>query len=708
MHGYKYMCYWSQFLKKGVISFKTGVIKMQANKRINPKARLLIASIIILVALASIILILGLKSGNTYKYAQKLDYAIDSPSRMSLILKEHPDIFALKSLKLSGSYKGSGNYSIYLNDESGNRYLAAANDDDKSSTKEKNHVFRKSCIETCGLNLSQIYFDIYIEIDSGNLSITEISYVLEDLSKSEETSLTGAAIAETEIESDTKVDDSFLQELAPNTNHDQKFFIRVGVEQNIKKTRGVIRFNLSSIPEGTDINSAQLRLFFFRIPGADSFADKTHSVHRILPGRNWSESTVTWNSINSTDFWSSPGGDFNPNATDSVIINSQKMGFIYWNVTKDVQYFISTGNNFGWVIKEQEENESFTRRDYRSSEYFQNPSQRPALIINFSDLQAPRVRIIEPLGEIFSQSQPVNITANVTDNINISAVYASILFPNSSSQLFQLFDYNGDSIFNNTVIDTNATGIYNITIIASDDSGNINSTEKTFFIIKDTAPPIINSANASPDNVDPGNIINITANVTDNVAVDAVIFELIDFNSSKINYTMSGTGTDIYFFDALNTTMPSGLYFFTIYANDTSGNSAAPKTGNFTINSLVSISLKNTPINFSTSEAGFIVNASVSQGFPLIINNTGNVNANITIYGLDLIGQDIPSYFINITNVLYSFNQSNISTALDSTPVFLITLNTSQSESIFFRLMIPLGTLAQQYHGNVTLSAVQT
>ncbi|MBN1645378.1 LamG domain-containing protein [Candidatus Woesearchaeota archaeon] len=97
------------------------------------------------------------------------------------------------------------------------------------------------------------------------------------------------------------------------------------------------------------------------------------------------------------------------------------------------------------------------------------------------DTIPPSVNNITPLaGTNFSKDSRVDITADVTDNIMVDTVFASITHPDLSVILLQLFDDDNDNIYNNSII-ANQQGWYHVTIIANDTSGNINNTEGTNF-----------------------------------------------------------------------------------------------------------------------------------------------------------------------------------------------------------------------------------
>lgn len=98
----------------------------------------------------------------------------------------------------------------------------------------------------------------------------------------------------------------------------------------------------------------------------------------------------------------------------------------------------------------------------------------------------------------------------------------------------------------------------------------------------DTTPPNISNVQADPDPAGPGDDVRISAEVSDGVALSEVIVEVRDPSGTAItNVTMSydSTNDEYYLTDSYNT---EGTYWFTIWATDTSSNSAS-ETGSFEV-----------------------------------------------------------------------------------------------------------------------------
>jgi hypothetical protein len=222
----------------------------------------------------------------------------------------------------------------------------------------------------------------------------------------------------------------------------------------------------------------------------------------------------------------------------------------------------------------------------------------------------------------------------------------------------------------------------------------------------DSTNPVINEINDTPDPVDPGATINFTANVTDNVDVSAA---WVGIEGTNYSMTQSGS-TDIWYYDTFDTNIAPGTYNYTVYANDTTNNPATPVSGNFTINTLISLSLTSAPINFTSVQPGNTVNASVGFGWPVYVENIGNVNENVSVKGTNLVGETNPAYTITVINVEWdtveAFPTGN---PLTFTYEQLIgNLSVDDNVTVYFRLNAPLNIISQNYTGNVSFTSVQT
>ena len=204
--------------------------------------------------------------------------------------------------------------------------------------------------------------------------------------------------------------DSFIRSGAKNTNEGANTILMV---QKAGQKRTLVHFDLSGAPSNT-VSKATLRLYIAYNGGNWGHVnDRIVEVHKL--SSNWTEGNganfipkgldedlepekdrgngpgVTWNcatdsaiqnkKVGCDSKWT--GGNFAKKITDDkTISNSMLNTWIEFDVTKDVNSFLSgNSNNFGWIIKKGNENNS-GRIGFVSNE---GPSSlRPELVLDFS------------------------------------------------------------------------------------------------------------------------------------------------------------------------------------------------------------------------------------------------------------------------------------------------------------------------------------
>ncbi|HEX9654377.1 MAG TPA: DNRLRE domain-containing protein [bacterium] len=158
--------------------------------------------------------------------------------------------------------------------------------------------------------------------------------------------------------------------------------------------RGVIAFDLSSIPAVASVQSVTLTLnMSMTNPGASTIA-----LQRLLA--DWGEGTsfntggvgapatagdATWiHRFFNSELWNSAGGDFSATVSASVLVGGN--GPYTWGPTPqmiaDVQDWVSNpSQNFGWIIiGDEEQLQTAKRFDTKEND---NPGARPLLTVTF-------------------------------------------------------------------------------------------------------------------------------------------------------------------------------------------------------------------------------------------------------------------------------------------------------------------------------------
>ena len=169
---------------------------------------------------------------------------------------------------------------------------------------------------------------------------------------------------------------------------------RTGTNGGGTLRRGLLRFDLTSIPVGSTVTSVSLRLYMSQTSGGASDC----RLHRVQQA--WGEGAsfafggggtlpeandVTWtHRIWPTAQWSVPGGVYSPAASATRSVNG--VGTYTWASTPalvaDVQGWVNDrASNFGWALVGDEVTLNSAKKfEARESG---TPAYRPALIVNY-------------------------------------------------------------------------------------------------------------------------------------------------------------------------------------------------------------------------------------------------------------------------------------------------------------------------------------
>jgi hypothetical protein len=188
--------------------------------------------------------------------------------------------------------------------------------------------------------------------------------------------------------------------------------IYAGMNNSTSKRRGLIAFDLSSIPTDSIINSVELDLWLAQVSGGEDPAipTRTIGVHKLL--RDWGEGTIksgagqgddanagdaTWmHRFHDTAYtWRSLGGDGDyavaPSASMSVGTTfDTKYTWSSTTMIADVQGWVNDPtSNFGWLLKGDESTKG-TFRTFWSREADQlDGAYKPKLVIYYTAVPEP-------------------------------------------------------------------------------------------------------------------------------------------------------------------------------------------------------------------------------------------------------------------------------------------------------------------------------
>lgn len=195
-------------------------------------------------------------------------------------------------------------------------------------------------------------------------------------------------------------------------------------------SRGLVRFDLSSIPAADRIDWATLDLYTQSVAGAETTAI---AVHRVT--RSWTEGTglgsltlngASWMSTNGLVTWISPGGDFAASPSASEFVPAAIDHWQSWEITDLVNaWHDSASANFGAILKIGSESTGAGRvRAFQSSDAG-NATLNPRLTL-----------YVTPNGNIPSavDSARAEITPNATSaGSSTSYTYSILTFASAKS-----------------------------------------------------------------------------------------------------------------------------------------------------------------------------------------------------------------------------------------------------------------------------------
>ena len=174
--------------------------------------------------------------------------------------------------------------------------------------------------------------------------------------------------------------------------------------------RGLIAFDVSSIPADAVIESATLTLNLSRAAAA---GPGNIFIHRVT--RDWGEGAsnagdpggsgatvapgdATWNfNFYNTSMWTDRGGDFFPGPSSArFILDLGKYNFNDSPMATDVAGWVANpATNFGWIIRGNEETLNSAKRfDTRENPV---PENRPVLIVTYA-VPEPAGALVLPAG----------------------------------------------------------------------------------------------------------------------------------------------------------------------------------------------------------------------------------------------------------------------------------------------------------------------
>ena len=189
---------------------------------------------------------------------------------------------------------------------------------------------------------------------------------------------------------DTTAKDAYILSDSPTTNTDGNGYMVVG-ENNaaVSVTRGLIQFDLSSIPAGSTIDSATLYLTLREAGSFRASNNRTMRAYRLL--QNWVEAQATWNIYSTGNNWGTAGAGNTTTDREATDIGTVAMA------TTDADESEKTITLTASKIQEMITGGSFTNNgfllqmDTETDDQYQfydstvaNSTNRPKIVVNYT------------------------------------------------------------------------------------------------------------------------------------------------------------------------------------------------------------------------------------------------------------------------------------------------------------------------------------
>ena len=187
------------------------------------------------------------------------------------------------------------------------------------------------------------------------------------------------------------VADTFISEhfAGPNGSAAEMVMGTQGIVANGARNRGLVKFDLSSIPTNAFIDSVSLRVNVNKFAsGGEGSLFHLHVVK--LP---WTESASTWFIRSAGQNWTAPGGaagtDYAEVSSGNTFVGGT--GATTFETTiglvADVTAWLnSPASNYGWLIKTEDESVEFTAGRFSARE---NPNTSPKLTVQYTVAPPP-------------------------------------------------------------------------------------------------------------------------------------------------------------------------------------------------------------------------------------------------------------------------------------------------------------------------------
>lgn len=213
----------------------------------------------------------------------------------------------------------------------------------------------------------------------------------------------------------TPTNDTYLDFQNPGKNFGANSTFSID-GQTSQVNRAILKFDLSSLPAGATITTANLQMVATNVQTNTGFNIDVHPMTR-----DWLEGTGTgnagspnWTQYSGVNTWTTAGGDYNATAESSTIVSTT--GTYNWSVTNMVNsWYTIPANNFGMLLKFTNENTANQNKIFASKENATTANQ-PLLAVTYTVTGTSGSLVLDATEDSYSYEGSQNTIWNPDDN----------------------------------------------------------------------------------------------------------------------------------------------------------------------------------------------------------------------------------------------------------------------------------------------------
>lgn len=179
---------------------------------------------------------------------------------------------------------------------------------------------------------------------------------------------------------DTNIRSAFPKQTAPTETT-----LGVGLYKDTKQTnviRSLLKFDVSAIPQGADVISADLNMWLASVSNATDIGVSLHAINTP-----WTEYSASWMYADAGKLWANQGGDYNSSQVATTIVGAlTTLDVNYkWSLTPYMveKWINNSDTNIGFLLKSTSET-SNTYKKFISGDDTVNTKQTPLLSVTYT------------------------------------------------------------------------------------------------------------------------------------------------------------------------------------------------------------------------------------------------------------------------------------------------------------------------------------